>query len=334
MGKKSAARLKAEELCEKYPHHGRRILADMLMSDGNPYLLTKDQAEGFIRRVRRKDDRRRGKTTEDRSELSGDWQKFIPNSDYTSPKHIRLESNRIGLLPDIHIPYHDADALSLAIEYLRGVRCDCIILAGDTMDCYGLSRFEKDPSARNMAGEIAQTRQFLRGLRMAFPDARILFKEGNHERRWQYMLYKNPQICELDCMQLSYALKLNELGIEYIGKRSMIVAGGHMKDGMPRNALSIIHGDEANINGGVNPARTLFLRMGVCAICGHLHRRSEQQESTADGKTISTWSMGCLCGRWPDYAAINKWTTGFADVEVDGEQFVVHNHSIINGRVF
>ena len=177
MGKKSAARLKAEELCKKYPMRGRVSLAKALIGTTNPYMLTQCQAEGLIRSARGKDDRKSGKTTNDRSNYSGDWTRFIPNSDYTSPEHIRLESKRIGLLPDIHIPYHDADALSLAIEYLRGVRCDCIILAGDTMDCYGLSRFEKDPSARNMAGEIAQTRQFLRGLRAAFPKARILFKE-------------------------------------------------------------------------------------------------------------------------------------------------------------
>lgn len=334
MAQKSAARIEAERLCKAYPNRGRRTLADVLIGENNSYHLTKSKAEGLIRRARGYAERIKNGVNNSRYDLSGNWVKFIPTSDYTAPKHIRLDSKRIGLLPDIHIPYQDNESVKLAIEYLRKIKCDCIVLTGDTLDFYGLSRFDKDPKARDAAGELAACKQFLKSLRMAFPKARILFKQGNHERRWERMLYENPQIAGLDAIQLPAVLGMSELKIEYVGKRSMIIVGGSMKDGMPRNGLAIIHGDEANVNGGVNPARTLFLRMGICAICGHLHKRSEHQESIADGKTVSTWSMGCLCGRWPEYASINKWTAGFADISVDGEQFVVHNHSIINGAVY
>jgi hypothetical protein len=53
-------------------------------------------------------------------------------------------------------------------------------------------------------------------------------------------------------------------------------------------------------------------------------------------KTTITWSIGCLCGLWPEYATYNKWDHGFAMVELDPNKknFEVRLKDIDNGKVY
>jgi hypothetical protein len=45
--------------------------------------------------------------------------------------------------------------------------------------------------------------------------------------------------------------------------------------------------------------------------------------------------VGCLCDLSPDYAIVNRWNHGFAIVDIDEDgSFEVHNHKIIDGRVY
>jgi len=36
----------------------------------------------------------------------------------------------------------------------------------------------------------------------------------------------------------------------------------------------------------------------------------------------------------PDYAPMNNWNHGFIEVEMDGDDFTVHNYKILNGKIY
>ena len=73
--------------------------------------------------------------------------------------------------------------------------------------------------------------------------------------------------------------------------------------------------------------------MSACQ--GHNHTTSEHTETDMNGKIVTTWSIGCLCGLNPDYMPLNKWNHGFAIVEMDenGEDYHFKNYRIFNGKI-
>lgn len=57
------------------------------------------------------------------------------------------------ILSDVHLPYHDLDALVAAVEHGIKKGIDSIYLNGDILDCYQISRFIKDPQAMSFSDE-------------------------------------------------------------------------------------------------------------------------------------------------------------------------------------
>jgi hypothetical protein len=98
--------------------------------------------------------------------------------------------------------------------------------------------------------------------------------------------------------------------------------------------LYLFHGDEwpGGISSPVNPARTLFLKSSENAVAGHQHRTSQQVEHTAGGKTVTCWSLGCLCDLHPEFARLNRWNHGFGILHT-GENWKFESLRIINGQV-
>jgi len=82
-------------------------------------------------------------------------------------------------------------------------------------------------------------------------------------------------------------------------------------------------------------ARGLFLRGKVSAMQGHNHSVSEHTESNMNGDIVTTWSLGCLCELNPAYLPINKWSHGFAMVDLsdNGKDFHVRNYRIHKGKI-
>ncbi len=100
--------------------------------------------------------------------------------------------------------------------------------------------------------------------------------------------------------------------------------------------LNIIHGHEYvfSISNPVNAARGLFNRAKASTLCFHHHRTSEHTETTITGKTITCWSVGCLCNLRPDYMPLNSWNHGFVEIYGDGNDgFHVDNKRIVNYRI-
>jgi len=243
------------------------------------------------------------------------------------PYKLPINHNNILIIGDIHVPYHNIPALTLALKYGLENGVNTILLNGDIIDFYAISRFEKDPRKRNFGHEVLMTRQFLTTLRKLFPDAAIYYKCGNHDIRYDHYIMRNaPDLLGMDEFSFTSLMKLDELNIEFIPDKQVIHAG----------KLTILHGHElgASVFSPVNIARGLFLRAKDNALCGHHHQASEHTEPNINGKLTTCWSVACLCELHPDYLPINKHHHGFAHVKVmDTGEFEVSNYRIVNGKI-
>lgn len=241
---------------------------------------------------------------------------------------VEVSAERVLLLTDIHIPFHVKDPLVRAMRHGKDVGVDTIILGGDFADFYACSFWEKDPRRRNFANEIKAVRQFLGVLREMFHNAQIIAKIGNHEERWErYLRVKAPEILGLEELEYAKILHLDNYGISLVGDKRAMKLG----------KLFVAHGHEwgEGISSPVNPARGYYMRAKTHMIGGHYHQPSSHSEKSLDQTVLSTWSTGCLCNLHPAYRPMNKWSHGFADIEVASDgNFEVHNHKIINDRIY
>jgi predicted phosphodiesterase len=254
---------------------------------------------------------------------------FLPESDevewepYVIPKAV----TRLLILSDVHIPYHNVEAVTLALQYGKDKNVNGIMLNGDILDFYGLSTFEKDPRKRRFSEELEMGRQFLRVLRKEFGGVPIYYKSGNHEMRYErYLRIKAPELLDVPEFRIDVLLKFGEIGVEWIDDMRIVQFG----------KLNIMHGHEfgKSVFSPVNPARGLYMRGKENCIAGHNHQTSSHVEPSMNGHVVNTWSTGCLCELHPAYMPINKWNLGFAYAEREADNgFTVHNHTIIKGKI-
>ena len=316
---------------ERFPDTENLTLAKILHKELPKVFLSTESARDTVRRLRGAKGEYHSKYTMDKSAFKPlGWQKdVIPKTLARTREPIVLSGAlKVMILSDIHIPYHDEAAVTAAIAHGKKKKPDVIILNGDIGDFYGVSRHDKDPR-RSLADELDAIRQFLFHLRKQFPNARILYKIGNHEARMEMFLIKNaPVLLGVSDFELPVLLRFDEARIELVPSLTLIRLG----------SLPIYHGHELpqGMSSPVNPARGIWMRVQESLICGHWHRTSEHTESTGLNKKLSScWSTGCLCDLSPDYAIVNRWNHGFAWVETQADgNYEVTNHKIINGRVY
>jgi metallophosphoesterase superfamily enzyme len=252
----------------------------------------------------------------------------LPPSLAENAEKVHLEPGRIAVLCDLHLPYHDTRALKVALRHLVEYKPNTILLGGDLIDFYAISRFITNPDVRNLPGELAATEQFLAYLRERFPRANIVYKLGNHDERWRHYIWtKAPELFGVAFLKLENVLNCEKYNVRMVDDRLSICMGG----------LTFLHGHELEQGAAspVNPARGVFLRTLDSYVIGHRHRSSDHTEKTANGRFITCWSIGCLCDMTPEYARINKWNHGFATVDLKASgEFRLTNHRIHDGRLF
>lgn len=243
------------------------------------------------------------------------------------PYELKTEDFPILAGGDLHIPYHDQDILEMFIEHGIRTGARTVLLAGDWIDFYLVSHFQKDPRKRSTVEELDILCGVLELLHKHMPEARIVYKLGNHEERFDaHLMNAAPELFKLPELHLSAILMQRCPFIEIVDNRRVI----HV------NGLNIIHGHEytGGVTAPVNPARGLFMRAKKSSMCFHFHQTSEHSEPTIEDKLITTWSVGCMCERHPLYSPLNKWNHGFADITLDDDLlFNVHNHRIVHYKL-
>ena len=238
--------------------------------------------------------------------------------------HVPSQYRNWLVMSDLHVPYHNIRAITESLNYAINKKVDAILLNGDLMDFYMLSKFEHDPRMRDFSQELLALEQLIGILQKIAP---VFYKLGNHEERFEHFMMRNaPVLLQTREFKLGNLLQCYAKGVEIITDQKIVYIGH----------LPILHGHEVRLSGvSVNPARSLFLKTKKTALCGHLHRSSQHNETALDGKLISTWSTGHLGEEHPKYARINNWNHGVARVEVDEDgNFEVINLRIQNNKLF
>jgi UDP-2,3-diacylglucosamine pyrophosphatase LpxH len=242
--------------------------------------------------------------------------------EYTSarlPDHLK----KIGILSDIHVPFHSLEALTCAIKYLRDQEIDCLYLNGDTFDFYSISRHEKEKDLRDFPREIEMARNFLQKLRDIFPTIPIYFKAGNHENRFQrYLFSQAEEFAGLHELQFDKFFRMDHLKIEWVEDWQ----------GMEMGDLLVCHGHEI-MAGGMNPSQTTFNKTFCNTLIGHVHRTTSTTKKDGFKKFIHSYSTGCLTHLSPKYYPFAQHNHGFALVEIKDGKSKVSNLMIKEGKI-
>jgi predicted phosphodiesterase len=241
---------------------------------------------------------------------------------------IPVKYNRVCWISDLHIPNHDSEAITTALNYAKANDANCIIIGGDLMDNAPFTRFRVPPSARMARSIFEDTISFLKALRANFPDALILFMEGNHDRWYTDWLIDHCSVVFDDpYYHIESRLGLADLGIEYL-KENVIVKAGK---------LPMLHGHTIvkGVFAPVNAARGAYIKSNHNLLIGHTHQVSVHSAKDLMGRPTKTWSTGCLCTLQPDYDPHNiRHCHGFAFITTDKNgNFAVNNIEIVDGEI-
>lgn len=320
----------AKDYLLKFPNSSKRALAKKLYKEHPSLFSNQEEARKKLRVLTGNAGAtsRGNRSNSINAELDA-LKKEMPKgeTEHIKPYKLPKSSRKVLLMSDLHIPFHSDEALFAALEYGLKEQVDTIIINGDLIDFSKISRHETDPRKRSVAYEISTTQIFLNGLRIMFPNALIVWSYGNHDIRYdKWIMQKAPELLDIDAIQLHELMKLRDLSIVKVESMQYIYAG----------KLAIFHGHETGLkSGGVNPARSLRLKLNKSAVTSHFHRETKDMGVNLGEHPYSCYSIGCLCDLTPAYMPINNWTHGFAIIELSPNgDYVFIQKSIINGKVF
>jgi predicted phosphodiesterase len=208
---------------------------------------------------------------------------------------------RLTVIPDLHVPYHDADRLAEAVSDCR--KSDHIILLGDLLDAYPLMSHLKNPArAGNFSDEIEQAIEVLAGIRHAAgSDARIDLILGNHEDRLRRYVWANaPLLGERIVRNLDDALELDRFNIQM-----------HQPSGFKAYNARFKHGDIVRNKAGYT-ARCEMERHRLSGFSGHTHRMGSASHTDRERVTTEWWECGHLVDvSKADYVTSPDWQAGY-----------------------
>lgn len=220
---------------------------------------------------------------------------------------LKLENGTILVASDIHFPYEDKAAVTAFIREAGTRKPDVVVLNGDLLDFYKLSKFSKDPSGKNPEEEIEMCKTFLKCLRRETgKECKIYYTIGNHEARLRkYILDNAPMVAGL--MENVFSLlKLEEPDV--VGCASLLV----------NDTFMFKHGSRLGNKSGLSAIKELEAHY-LSGATGHCF--SEDVEVlTPDGwQKIIDIGIGQLVGTY------NKKTKTFEFNKVN-DKFVYDNY--------
>ena len=319
---------------KKFPDMPTLKLARIMYSENKLTFNDVEAARASLRHIEGKN----GKRSKIKAIIESEYymEKERPKNPYNLPQSDEVEYlpfiikgyKKVGIMSDIHLPYHNIEAITVTIDYFKREKIDALLLNGDTIDCYKLSRFSKDPNKRDFKYELDTFKAFMDVLKKEL-NCKIFFKIANHEVRYErFLMEKAHELKGIEEFEFENIIKARANGIDIIKSNQY----------MKLNSLNGIHGHEyfGGAIAPVNVARGLYMKGKVSAFQGHNHQSSSHTETDMNGKITTTFSIGCLCELTPEYMPLNKWNHGCAVVYLDdnGEDFEFHNKRIYRGKIF
>lgn len=320
----------------RFPTYGTRTIARKIWQENSKEFNSYETVKSMVAYVRGLSGEKNRRKLGDKSLVV---EKFTFKNPYCLPKAEKVKSeiftlpatcNNILILSDIHIPYHDNTALTAALRYGKEQKINTIVINGDLLDFYQISKFINLERRRSVAEELDIAKQFLGILNKEFTNVPIYFLMGNHDNRLEmYLATHAPELLDVEEFKLAELLEAEAFNMTVLKDTTRLKAG----------KLNITHGHILlrGFFAPVNPARGTFLRAKASTLIGHTHKKSEHTENTMNGKTISCYSTGCLCELLPTYAPYptNNYVHGFAHIIINKNKFpIVKNIQIVDGEIW
>jgi predicted phosphodiesterase len=213
---------------------------------------------------------------------------------------MELDNGIIAVASDLHVPFQDNDAVNAFIEYCKDIQPHSIVLNGDVVDMYMLSRFAKG-EGRNPMAEIEEAKDILYSLRKACPKSLIFYVIGNHEQRLEKtILAKAPELASL-IEDVFSIFKVEDIGIEGCGSLTV------------NNSFVFKHGTLLGNKSGLSAIKEME-NSYMSGASGHTHRLAKYIARKAGRKFV--WlETGCLCSMEPEYMLNPNWQQGFGMIQ-------------------
>lgn len=306
-------------------------LARIMYNENNLLFSNVDDARSNLRYIEGKGSGGGGRRTVINSKYFKEEER--PRNPYSLPESeaesfepfIMPYHERVLVLNDVHLPYHDIPAVSAAIDFGIKNEPNAIFLNGDILDFHTLSFFEKDPRKKNFAYELDVFKAFIDKIQEVFK-CPIYYKFGNHEERYdKFLREKAKELVGVEEFELENIIR-RRADCEIIRDKRIVV----------NNGLPYIHGHEfgRGVFSPVNAARGLFMQAKHSAVKGDCHTTSEHTEPDIFGKIMTTYSVGALCGLTPRWLPLNRWNHGCAiQRNAKNKIYSLENKRIYKGEI-
>jgi len=209
---------------------------------------------------------------------------------------------------DRHGEFEHKKAIKEFIAEIKISKPDVVVLTGDILDFYAVSRYLKDGRVHTVQKDVDGASWFLDDVRDAAP-GEVHLEEGNHERRLRkYILRNAPELFELEELSVPSLLDLDERGIVWHPETE-----DHFIDG-----ILYRHGEYVRKQVGWS-ARIHCQEYGESVCVGHCHRLGrchEREANRATGEEFVGIEAGCLCTDEAarDYRHRPNWCRGFVKI--------------------
>jgi hypothetical protein len=206
---------------------------------------------------------------------------------------------------DFHVPFVDDKWLAFLLKKLKADIPDKLIISGDFLDLYSISRFDSAPCrADDLEYELTIAREILQKFRDISKKMEIVFIVGNHEARMETFLSrgKNKALFNLACLKIENLLNFNTYKVTKIDHIY------HLND-----SYIITHGSRC----GLTAAQAECLSFVSSGMSGHVHKHIPFRRHTLNSK-LQWDSLPCMCDIDHAGYAINikhTWENGFAEIE-------------------
>lgn len=232
---------------------------------------------------------------------------------------VDIDNGLVAIASDFHYPFQDDKAVETFLTFIKIKQPRAIVLNGDLLDFYRLSRFSKG-EGRNPKEEIDMVKDLLKKIKEYCPESSIYYPIGNHETRLEKYVYdKAPEIASI----------VNNF-YEILDCKSLGILGCHKV--IFNNSFVCKHGSFVAQKSGMTAIKEIE-KAYMSGASGHVHRLSKYITRKSEKKLV--WlETGCMCSLNPEYMLEPDWQQGFCTVQfVDGKLYKTTCHEIEDGVI-
>ena len=235
-----------------------------------------------------------------------------------------------AVIGDLHLPFQDDSALALVEKFLKDFQPDILVINGDLLDCFQISKYNRVPQKGMwFEDEINLGISVLSDIRQICPNAEIHLVEGNHEMRLRtYLIMKAPELYY--SLSIPDKLQLEKFKIQWHGVDEYL--SKFADNYIEIKGLLIGHFDKINQYAAYT-AKNLVEKTKASLIQSHTHRLGVYNSRAISGKIYTGVENGCLCSMKAVYGGHKDWMTGFSIIYWTEDDYFIYPLMIKNNTL-